>query len=452
MIRPLFFLLALIAVFLLTAPSQSAQEFGTDRKLANSPASTVILVIDGLGSSYVYPEMEARTVEGGPAGYAALPNLTSGGARVLDIRAPVPSTGVAHSVLVTGFSGASEQTVGIPGATIFDMVRERGYLCIAILQRGDFSQMLLEQDAFISFDDNSIRSTDPLTGGAAGVLDEVRRLLEICRERFAVNPYDAPGTASYKSYNQWALDAAAWVVTAMKPEQRFLLFVNVGAVDSAGHNLGLDVYLDTVQSLDAPLGKLAAACRQKEALLVVTSDHGMAFSGGRGGHASPKYSAMNESRRVACVFMGPNVADMNLAGVWSQADIAPTVLGMIGIHKGLALANGRPMPLREKYLLSVVLSKPQEVVITHGGRRVAEGFGSNYSILLPLGLYEVLASGSSRRVLLDEDLVVDLQRIANVPSRHWTVPKAAIGWFLIAAINIVGVLLIRRIVKANRPS
>jgi hypothetical protein len=66
------------------------------------PSGAVILVVDGLGASYVYPEHHAYALDGSLLGQATLFNLTGSGARVVDVRVPVPETTKSHSVLVTG--------------------------------------------------------------------------------------------------------------------------------------------------------------------------------------------------------------------------------------------------------------------------------------------------------------------------------------------------------------
>jgi len=109
--------------------------------------------------------------------------------------------------------------------------------------------------------------------------------------------------------------------------------VNVDAVDSAGQNLGAEGYLQMVQALDVPLGRLAEACRQNNVLLAVTADHDMAFPSakGKGGHSAEKYAARPEALRVPLVFLGPGVEELNLAGRWSEVDIAPTVQDILNI-------------------------------------------------------------------------------------------------------------------------
>jgi hypothetical protein len=43
--------------------------------------------------------------------------------------------------------------------------------------------------------------------------------------------------------------------------------------------------------------------------------------------------------------MGPGIDDLSLGGVWSQADIAPTLLQIMGLPQNLSQADGKVMPL-----------------------------------------------------------------------------------------------------------
>ncbi len=51
----------------------------------------------------------------------------------------------------------------------------------------------------------------------------------------------------------------------------------------------------------------------------------------KGGHSAAKYADRLETLRIPLVFSGPGVEEMNLAGRWSQVDIAPTVLDLLDI-------------------------------------------------------------------------------------------------------------------------
>ncbi|NYT03017.1 MAG: hypothetical protein GKC10_09730, partial [Methanosarcinales archaeon] len=409
-----------------------------------APRGAVVLIVDGLGSSYVYPEHRAYTLDGRGLEGTTLYNLTGDGARVQDIRAPAPVTGEGHSVLVTGFSRADEQTVGLPGATIFDLARSGGYLCLAILQRGDSMEMLLEQDGVLYFDDNSIPGQGPVLGSRSGLPEDVRSLLQEYRDAFS--NYQSPDrSTACAEYDRWGLEAAADLVRHL--DRPFLLLVNVGAVDSGGHQGGWDDYHKIVAALDRPLGNLRAACQEKDVLLVVTADHGMAFSGGRGGHATGRYPERLESRRIPASFSGPGVDDLILGGVWSQADVAPTVLGLLGLPANLTLADGVAMPLADRCQLLVRLASPGEVEVLFDGAEVARSAGSReHSFRLERGLYQVRAMEQTDRIYpvsLSRDTVLDLRPEAPAALDL----RRPLGWLLILAINLTGMALIIRIWK-----
>lgn len=407
-----------------------------------APHGAVILVVDGLGSSYVYPEYSAYALDGSPLGRAVLFNLTGAGARAIDVRVPVPETGKSHSVLVTGSSQADPNFLG---PTIFDTAREKGYLCLAVLERGDSLEMLKKQDAVLYLDDNSIHGAEPVPGFRGDVPEDLRNLLQAWRDRFAWYT-SVSGTAGYCEYNRWGLDAAADLVDHLHGRQ-FLLLTNVGAVDSAGQDLGPDEYLKVAQALDAPLGNLTETCRRNGVLLVVTADHGMVFPGvqGRGAHASPKYAERLEALRIPLVFSGPGVDELNLGGRWSQMDIAPTVMSLLGISRNVSW-EGRPIPVKESYNLRLVGS-PGEVALYHGGEIVANASGGSEHNFegLPRGLYTVKAGGKSLDVLVNGDVLLDLTE--KGPALIQADTKKILAIILILAINLIGIVSIIRIVK-----
>jgi hypothetical protein len=265
----------------------------------------------------------------------------------------------------------------------------------------------------------------------------------VWRDRFAW--YSAPqGEAGYAGYNAWALDAAADIVRNLSG-QRFLMLVNVGAVDSAGQNLGADGYRQTVQALDVPLGRLAQACRRNNVLLAVTADHGMVFPSatGKGGHSAEKYAAQLESLRVPLVFLGPGVEELNLGGRWSETDIAPTVLSILNISGNLT-TEGKSLPIREGFDLRVT-GAPAGLELWRGEERLANGSaGGDYSFRgLERGQYTLKAGGREWGVLVNGDVAMDLAGKA-APQGDW---KRIIGIILILAINIGGIAIIVRIWK-----
>jgi hypothetical protein len=405
------------------------------------PGGAVILVVDGLGASYVYPEHRAYALDGSPLEGAVLFNLTGGGARAVDVQVPVPETTKSHSVLITGNSGTDPDN---PGPTIFDAARANGYLCLAVLERGDAMPVLQEMDGVLYLGDNALHGAEPIPGFRAGAPPGLRYRFQVWRDRFA--RYSAPqGEAGYAGYNAWALDAAADIVQNLSG-QRFLMLVNVGAVDSAGHNLGADGYRQTVQALDVPLGRLVEACRRNNVLLAVTADHGMVFPSatGKGGHSAEKYASRPEALRVPLVFLGPGVEELNLAGRWSEVDIAPTVQSILNISSKMTL-EGKSLPIREDFNLHVT-GAPVGLELWRDGERLANGSaGENCFRGLPRGQYSLKAGGKEWAVLVNGDAAMDLAGKGAMPGSS----KKILGVILILAINLAGIVIIFRIWKGR---
>ena len=416
------------------------------------PAGAVILVIDGLGSSYIYPEYQAYSLDGAPTGKALLFNLTGEGSRVLDVRVPVPETLKSHAVLVTGNSSADPMVLG---PTIFDQARDNGFLCLALLQRGDTMEMLLKQDGVLYFDDNSIPGPGPTMAQRGSLPEDLRQDLLSWQGKFQYYSLNN-GQIAYADYNRWAIDAAADLVPQLWPRP-FILFINVGGVDSAGQDLGSNEYLQTIQALDAPLGGLAQTCREQNVLLVVTADHGMVFGAPgkvKGGHGAEKYSSRLESRRVPLVIIGPGAEDFSLGGVWSEESIAPTILDLLDIAGNLS-ASKAALPLENSSRLRVVGAK-DEVSIYRQNKLLANASGEVISFNgLPRGIYTVKFGPEAIDISLLQDQTLSLAGAGksgqnSESSAAWPAlgdMRKIIGVAAILAINLAGIFLILRIVR-----
>ena len=426
-------LLFLLLVFII---SDLVRASNMESEPIREPFGLVLLVVDGLGSSYVYPEHRAYALDGSPLESAVLFNLTGRATRVVDVQVPVPETTQSHSVLITG---RADVDPGHPGRTVFDAAREDGYLCLGLLQRGDAMPVLQEMDAVLYLDDNSLHGAEPIPGFRAGAAASLSPILQRWRDRFGRYTGEQ-GTLAYINYNAWALDAAADVVDNLSG-RKFILLVNAGGVDSAGHELGAEGYRETVAALDEPLGKLAEACRKKHVLLVVTADHGMVFPGkeGKGGHSAEKYAGRLEARRVPLVFLGPGVEELNLGGSWSETDIAPTLLSILNISAGLE-GNGKKMPVAESFRLAV-RGAPEDLTLWQGEERLAYGAAGQCIFWgLSRGAYSLRAGEKEWPVTVNGDVAVDLGKPGL--GEGW---KRIVGVALILVINLLGMAAIVRI-------
>jgi 2,3-bisphosphoglycerate-independent phosphoglycerate mutase len=428
-------------LFLLIVGSCNAAEVEVEKIAA--PQGLVIVVIDGMGASYVYPEHSPYALDGTLLEKVILYNLTGGGARVLDLRVRVPETSKSHSILVTG---SLEAEPGLLGPTIFDAARESGLLCLAVLQRGDFLEMVTEQDLALYFDDNSLHAEPSLAFRDGAPLD-LQKLMEEWRD-LVPSYVTGVGASAYAGYGCWGIDAAADMVRNMGP-RKFLLIVNVGSADSCGHNLGADGYLQAIGSLDEGYGRLQEACREKDVVLLVTADHGMAFptQTAKGGHASDKYAARLESLRVPLTAFGPGVDDLNLGGIWFQEDLAPTVLDLLDIPGNLS-SGGRPLPIKESYDLQI-LGAPGPVELYRDGELLANASADREILFrgLARGLYSIKCAGQEQDVCINGDAMLDLS--GEVKDGMILNPeyKKIVGIILILIINLIGAILIFRIIK-----
>ena len=412
------------------------------------PTGVVILVVDGFGASYVYPEYTPYALDGSALDKALLFNLTGEVARVLDVRVPVPETLKSHSVLVTGDPNADPEALGL---TIFDQARKKGYLCLALLQRGDTKQILQKQDGVLYFDNNSIPGPGPTIGARGSLPDDVRQDLGLWQNRFQDYASNR-GLKAYADYNRFELDAAADLVERLGSRQ-FVLFMNVGGVDSAGQDLGSVGYIQTVQALDAPLGRLAEACQRNNVVLAVTADHGMSFPApgkSKGAHASGKYSSRLESLRIPLVVRGPGVDNLSLSGMWSQVNIAPTILELLGIFGNFS-ESATGIPLKKSYDLLVAGAKG-EVAIYKGEDLVANASGEDITFKgLPRGIYTIKSGSTPLQLCLNGDQILNLAE-KTVPGGGWLPQdiRKIIGPALILAINLIGVAVIVRIVRKDK--
>lgn len=325
------FLAILMATLLLTACCKAEK-------------SAVLVIVDGLGSSYIYPDHSPACIDGSPLPYIHLAMAENASGR-FELRVPTPETESGNAVIVTGFSKATGEMLSYYNATIYDVLRARGYLSMAILETCDTIYMIGEPDIIVSERNNSAynpSATTTVNGKSipAGVQD-LLAAGPLPHLSSATNPVDA-----YRQYDDWSLGKAAAMVRFMgesHPDIEYLLVVNAAGPDMAAQERGFDSYRQTIEDLDAMLSSLADACREGGLILLVTADHGMSFKspGSKGSHASGEASMRNESRLAPLlVFTGDAE---KISGNGGQECVAPTLLSLMECPDTLSLGDGEPL-------------------------------------------------------------------------------------------------------------
>ncbi len=413
------------------------------------PHGAILFIVDGFGSSYFYPELTPLSLDGSELSKARAQNLTFG-TRIIDISTSHPVTGIAHSVIVTGFSKADEDIVGYQDATIYDVARQNGFVNLAVMEKGDFSNMRGKQDIILFAENNSldeplfsIQAKNPPTGIYELMYDWKTEVPQYLNNR--------SGVEKYAAYNKWGIDAANAVVVSMiknHPSQRFLLTVNVGDVDSGGHNLGEDDYIRLIEDLDRDFYPLYKTASENDIALFLTADHGMSFAkknAQRGGHSSDKYVSKQESLRIPLVIFSPNAAPGVITGKYGQEDIAPTLLSVLDLPPRLQFADGKATNIKKYASIFVKADTEYKISLWNDGSKVAEQSASE---LVFTGLqlntsYTLRAAGSGgtyeEHLFLDSDKQFDLNKTESGLNS-----RGIIAVILIAVVIIAGLIVIKR--------
>jgi hypothetical protein len=445
----------LLIILLLSFISMSNTAFAISEITLNKverPQSAILFIVDGFGSSYFYPEYSPTALDGSLLIKAKTQNF-SFGARIADIRTGHPITGIAHSMIVTGFSDANEETVGYPGATIFDVTKEHGFVNIAVMETGDFWNMRYEQDIILYAENNSV--DDPLISiqsekAPAGIYD----VMYEWKMKLPTYLDNMKGAKKYSAFNRWGIDAANAVATEMitkHPTQRFLLTMNVGEVDSGGHAMGDDDYVKIIEALDADFYTIYKLALDNDIALFITADHGMSFAtlnARRGGHSSDKYSTKLESMRIPLIILSPNTVTGVISGEYGQEDIAPTLLSVLDLPSHLQYANGNAINVK-KYASIFVRSDPKyQVSLWNNGQKVSEKSDSEliFSGLPINSSYTLKATGDGMN--FEEKLSLDSDKQFNFikpDSGQGISNRGLIAIILILIVNIAGLIIIKRI-------
>ncbi len=442
-------LTGLLLIILFSNVAYAVQEINLGE--IKRPQSAILFIVDGLGSSYFYPELEPIALDGNELSKANTPNLTFG-SRVVDIKTPHPVTGIAHSVIVTGNSEANEEMVGYPDATIFDITRKNDFTNLAVMEKGDFANMRDEQDIILFAQNNSI--DEPQLAIQENVPSSgIYELMFEWKMKMPQYLNNKSGEEKYSAYNKWGIDAANAVALFMlkkHPSQKFLLTVNVGAIDGGGHNLGDDDYIKLIEDLDRDFYPLYETASKNNLALFLTADHGMSFAvknARRGGHIGDKYSSRRESLRIPLVIISSNVEPGLVNGEYGQEQIAPTLLSVLDLPNNLQYADGGSINVKNYASIFINSDGESRVSLWNNGQKVTEQAASEIIFSgLPLNSsYTLKASGANGN--REEQLFLDSDKQFNFNANRSSEfnNKRLIAIILIVIINAAGLLVIRRI-------
>ncbi|KAB2944946.1 MAG: putative phosphoglycerate mutase [Candidatus Methanoperedens nitroreducens] len=446
------FVIILLCILLFSTPYTALAVSEVTLNEVKRPQSAILFIVDGFGSSYYYPETSPLALDGSLLSKAKTGNL-SFGARIADIRTKHPVTGIAHSMIVTGFSDANEETVGYPGATIFDITREHGFVNLAIMQRGDFMNMRSEQDIILFAENNSI--DEPLMSmQTKNAPDGVYDLMYEWKMKLPAYLDDKKGVDKYSAYNRWGIDAANAAASDMikkHPSRRFLLTVNIGAIDSGGHNMGDDDYMKLIESLDSDIYPLYKTALDNNIAFFLTADHGMSFAtmnSRRGGHSSDKYSTKIESLKIPLVILSPNAVTGIIGGEYQQEDLAPTLLGVLDLPDNLQYGDGNAINIKKYASIYVKADSKYQVSLWNNDQKLSERSDSELIFSgLPLNSsYTLKATGDGGTFEEIVSLDSDKQFSFKKPESSFNISnRRLIAIILILIVNIAGLIIIRRI-------
>jgi bisphosphoglycerate-independent phosphoglycerate mutase (AlkP superfamily) len=268
------------------------------------------------------------------------------------------------------------------------------------------------------------------------------------------------------------------------PDQKYLLTVNVGAIDMSGHYRDNYGYIDCIESLDSELLPLYNLCEKNNLAFVLTADHGMAFTadGSKGGHQSEKFSVSDEAQLVPFIVHARDVESGVIREEFGQEDFAPTLLGILDVPERPRFVKGEQILLTGHVNLKVELPGKGSVELRRNEKVISSPGNDDQFLFLGLEpensytVKAVLNSGNTleeKEVFLKADSVIDFTNkegkteesessLAGVKEETSSAgilgggssildrsSKNLIGYLLIGTINLAGFFVIMKIMKKD---
>ena len=493
----LFLLLSSLFFVFFLFPSPASALTEVEVNPINTPEGAVVLIVDGLSAPFIYPELTPYALDGTPlekAELEKLPEINKESIRLLEFRAPQTFTEGGHSVLVTGNPDADSELVSFKDATLFDILHREGYLCIAVMEKGDSWSICDEQDVVLRDENNSIKNmkivleqTEPLPG-TPEVPEGLLQVMEEAADRAPGYVASKETREKYSGYNRWGIDTACDIINYMSrdmPGQKYLLTVNAGAVDMSGHYRDNYGYIDCIECLDSELPRLYELCKKNNIAFVLTADHGMGFSraDSKGGHQSEKFSVTDEAQLVPLIVHAQDIEVGDLREKHSQEDFAPTLLGILDVPDRPRFAEGKQILLTGHVNLKVKLPEKGSAELRKDGNVIASLKNDKEFLFLGLEpgstctIRAALDSGKrleeqEKKVILETDSVMEFTEKGQKNEENIELDadskkvstsvagfakgksetsdsslKHLIGYLVIGIINLAGIVIIAKILK-----
>ena len=140
----------------------------------------------------------------------------------------------------------------------------------------------------------------------------------------------SPKVATYDLKPEMSAAGIADVVVKAVEEGTFdVLVVNFANADMVGHSGKIEPTIKAVQTVDACLGRIEKAVRQRGGAMLITADHGNAEMMIDPTTGSPHTA--HTTNPVPFIVVAENSQQFTLKADGSLRDISPTVLGMLGL-------------------------------------------------------------------------------------------------------------------------
>lgn len=148
----------------------------------------------------------------------------------------------------------------------------------------------------------------------------------------------SPNVDSYdKAPDMGAKKITDAVLDDLRKKQHDIIVVNFANPDMVGHTGNIPAAIRAIETVDRAVGKILDGVRGRGGTLVVTADHGnaerMYTADGKG------VSTEHTSNRVPFIIVTPKPMRTGLRDNGKLADVAPTILDLLGIQKPVAMTG-----------------------------------------------------------------------------------------------------------------